>query len=317
MIKKMLMLFAIVALSDALSCAGGNHVFAGEWQEDFNLAGRKLTHTGESEYFVLMPGFQTVLESGKGKLTITVLDETKKINGIITRVVEERELQKGRLSEVSRNFLAMDPKTGDVFYFGEEVDIYVKGKVAHHSGTWKAYENRNKPGLIMPGKPEVGMKYYQEQSPGIAMDRAEVISISETVKTPAGKFKNCLKTRESSKIEGVDHEYKTYAPRIGLVEKQDLKLIRYGYLRGKDTSSLGKFHMSENKPQSDPPVAKISREKATEIALKKVPGNVTSVSIEKKRGKKVYVVEIIEKSSGGEVDVLVDMESGKVLGTER
>lgn len=72
-----------------------------------------------------------------------------------------------------------------------------------------------------------------------------------------------------------------------------------------------------NKPRLDQPVAKISGEKATEIALKKVPGNVTSVVIERKRGKNVYVVEIIEKSSGGEVDVLVDMKTGKVLGTER
>jgi uncharacterized membrane protein YkoI len=79
----------------------------------------------------------------------------------------------------------------------------------------------------------------------------------------------------------------------------------------------GLLAAAENKPKPSAPVVKISREKATEIALKKVPGNVTSVSIERKLGKNVYVVEIIEKSSGGEVDVLVDMESGKVLGTER
>ena len=72
-----------------------------------------------------------------------------------------------------------------------------------------------------------------------------------------------------------------------------------------------------SKSQSDQPVAKISGDKATEIALKEVPGQVTSLEIERKLGKNVYVVEIIEKSSGEEVDVLVDMETGKVLGTER
>jgi hypothetical protein len=127
MIRKTYLVFTTTALLTALYYVEGNHVFAKDWQEEFNIAGRKLTHTGESKYFVLMPGFQTVLASRKEKLTITVLDETKKINGIITRVVEERELQKGKLSEVSRNFMAMDPKNGDVFYFGEEVDIYVKG----------------------------------------------------------------------------------------------------------------------------------------------------------------------------------------------
>jgi uncharacterized membrane protein YkoI len=48
-----------------------------------------------------------------------------------------------------------------------------------------------------------------------------------------------------------------------------------------------------------------------------VPGNVTEVVIEKKRGKKVYVVEIIEKGSGAEVDVFVDIETGEVVGTDR
>jgi hypothetical protein len=31
----------------------------------------------------------------------------------------------------------------------------------------------------------------------------------------------------------------------------------------------------------------------------------------------VYVVEIIEKGSGEEVDVFVDIETGKVVGTDR
>ena len=86
----------------------------------------------------------------------------------------------------------------------------------------------------MPGNPAVGMKYYQELAPGVAMDRAEVISISETVKVPAGEFKNCLKTEESSKIE-TPKEYKIYAPGIGLVQDQDMKLISYGYVKEKSS----------------------------------------------------------------------------------
>ena len=233
MIKKMHQFFAIAAFLTVLSCVGGNHVFAGDWQEEFNISSRKLTHTGKSKYFNLMPGFQTVLESPEEKITITVLDETKKINGIITRVVEERELKNGKLAEISRNFFAMDPKTGDVFYFGEDVDDYEKGKIVDHAGSWKAFEKGNKPGLIVPGNPEVGMKYYQEQAPGVAMDRAEVVSISETVRTPAGEFKNCLKIRETSKTEGAAEEYKTFAPGIGLVHKEDMKLISHGYEKGK------------------------------------------------------------------------------------
>jgi len=233
-IQKLNLVFAITALLTALSsCVSISpqdvNVSPEDWKEEFNIADRKLTHTGESRYFILSPGFQTILASQNAKLIITVLDETKEINGIPTRVVEEREEINGELYEISRNFFAIDQETGDVFYFGEEVDFYDKGNIVRHSGAWLAYENGNQPGLIMPGTPEVGMKYYQELAPGIALDRAEVISISETFKTPAGEFENCLATEESSKIEAAI-EYKTYAPGIGLIQDQSMTLVSYGYI---------------------------------------------------------------------------------------
>jgi uncharacterized membrane protein YkoI len=64
------------------------------------------------------------------------------------------------------------------------------------------------------------------------------------------------------------------------------------------------------------PANKITQEQASEVALKVVPGKVTDITIEKKRGRNVYVVEIIAEKGGVETDVLVDIESGRVLGTE-
>jgi uncharacterized membrane protein YkoI len=63
--------------------------------------------------------------------------------------------------------------------------------------------------------------------------------------------------------------------------------------------------------------AKISKEQASQNALQAMPGKVSDVSIERKLGKNVYVVEIIAEKDGEELDVLVDMDSGKVLGIER
>lgn len=63
--------------------------------------------------------------------------------------------------------------------------------------------------------------------------------------------------------------------------------------------------------------AKISKDQAGQNALQAVPGKVSDVSIERKGGKNVYVVEIIADKDGEEVDVLVDMDSGKVLGADR
>jgi uncharacterized membrane protein YkoI len=64
-----------------------------------------------------------------------------------------------------------------------------------------------------------------------------------------------------------------------------------------------------------PPVAKISEEQATKIALERIPGKVTDVKIERKRGKNVYVVEI-QTPDRGEVDVFVDIQTGRIIGTD-
>jgi uncharacterized membrane protein YkoI len=82
-------------------------------------------------------------------------------------------------------------------------------------------------------------------------------------------------------------------------------------------SAYADADIAGNKPQVIAIAAKISEEKAKEIALKEIPGNITSVVIEKQLGKNVYVVEIIEKSSGEEVDVFVDIDTGEVVGTDR
>jgi hypothetical protein len=220
---------AVVPLAAALGLGASPAAFQ-EWQEDFNLADRTLSDTGESMYFVLQPGFRTVLASGDTTLTITVLDETKEINGTVTRVVEEREEKGGQLAEVARNFFAIDQTTGDVFYFGEEVDEYTAGGVSH-PGSWVADASGNRPGLIVPGTPQVGMKYYQELAPGVAMDRAVVISTSAGCSTPAGTFDNCVVTEETSGLEPAAVENKMYAPGIGLVQDQSLRLIDHGYVR--------------------------------------------------------------------------------------
>jgi hypothetical protein len=79
----------------------------------------------------------------------------------------------------------------------------------------------------MPGKPEAGMKYYQEVAPGVAEDRAEVISTSQTANVPAGRFQNVLKTEETTPLEPGELENKFYAPGIGLIMEEEFELVRY------------------------------------------------------------------------------------------
>jgi hypothetical protein len=201
-----------------------------DWQENFDISTCTMLTEGKNEYIILEPGFQLVLEGGNEVLKITVLDETESVDGILTRVVEEREWKNGELIEVSRNYFALCDKTNDVYYFGEEVDMYQGGKLSSHGGAWRFGEDSARYGLIMPGKPNLGMKYYQEIAPGVAMDRAEVVSLEDELQTPAGNFTNSLKTMEGTALNPMESEFKIYAPGVGLIQDQGLLLTSYGFI---------------------------------------------------------------------------------------
>jgi hypothetical protein len=200
-------------------------VLAQTWQTAFPVDLNALVTEGEAPYFSLKPGHQSTFKSAGGTLVITVLNETLDVGGVTTRVVEEREWKGADLVEVSRNYFAMDPKTGDVYYFGEDVDEYKKGKVVSHEGSWRHGAAGATFGLMMPGKPVVGMKFYNEQAKGVAMDRAEVVSVTDTLTTPAGSFDRCVKTRETTPLEKFAREYKLYAPGVGLIKDGDMVLV--------------------------------------------------------------------------------------------
>jgi hypothetical protein len=220
-----LLIVSLTFFSDAQT--NGQKQNDDSWTTDFSLDKNELTHTGRNPYFILEAGYSLVLSDGREQLTITVLDETKTVDGVETRIVEERETKDGKLTEVSRNFFAISKRTNSVYYFGEDVDIYKDGKIANHEGGWLAGVNGAKFGLMMPGLPLLKARFYQEIAPDVAMDRAEIISMNETLKTPAGEFKNCLKTEESTPLE-TGKEYKYYAPNIGIIQDGSLKLIKYG-----------------------------------------------------------------------------------------
>jgi hypothetical protein len=143
-------------------------------------------------------------------------------------VVEEKEVAEGQTVEVSRNYFAISKRTTDVFYFGEDVDTYKNGRVSGHEGSWLSGVAGGRFGLGMPATPLLGARYHQEVAPGTAMDRAEIVSLTETLETPAGKFENCLQTEETSALEG-GKEYKLYVAGIGLIRDAGLKLTKHGY----------------------------------------------------------------------------------------
>ncbi len=202
----------------------------------FRLQDCRFETTGRNPYFILQPGRQLVLEGEDEDATvtvfITVLWETRDIvlniggrsRTVRTRVVEEREFADGELKEVSRNFFAGCAKTNDVFYFGEDVDIYEGGEIVSHDGAWLAGDGAM-PGIVMPGTFLLGSRYFQEIAPGIALDRAEHVAMGVTVRTPFGVLEDCVVVRETSPLEPGSESMKAYCPRIGLAIDDVVQLI--------------------------------------------------------------------------------------------
>ena len=148
---KKTLLFLVVAFFGVMSVAAQIKSTGKAFTEAMMQDTCEFTSTGRNAYFILEPGYQLTLEDKTGgRLVITVLNDTKKIGNVETRVVEENESKNGKTVEISRNFYGFCRQTSSVYYFGEEVDIYKGGKIANHEGSWIAL-GKNKAGIFSPG----------------------------------------------------------------------------------------------------------------------------------------------------------------------
>lgn len=271
------------------------------WQDNFFVDRFTLVSKGKNRYWSLNPGSYVVLGNvepdGGEFVVISVLDETEMVDGVETRVIEEREYEDGKLVEVSRNFFAMAKETKDIFYYGEDVDEYEDGKLESHSGAWRAGEDDARAGLYMPGEPVVGKRYYMEIKPGVAMDRAEIFEIDATVETPDGTFDHCLIVTETSPLEEGDESYKRYAPNVGMIFDDGLELYRHG--RRFPSEEFMEFRI----PERDMPVrpARIVRELHP-------TGVIREVQVELHQDHVRYAVETFVDGKQWDVEVTNDGE---------
>lgn len=209
---------------------------------EYDLRSRHFKPNGRNPYFDLRPGYQLILmgeEDGELlEVQITVLDEKRLFEielpsgtlRVRARVIEERETADGELTEISRNYFARDVRTNDIFYFGEEVDIYEDGEVVAHDGAWLAGVDGAMPGIIMPGTFLLGARYFQEVAPGVALDRAEHTEMEATVATPAGTFHRCVVVVETTPLEPGAESLKVYRRGVGLVQDDVLQLVWSGFV---------------------------------------------------------------------------------------
>ena len=74
----------------------------------------------------------------------------------------------------------------------------------------------------MKAHPAVGDFYRQEFDLGNAEDFADTLSLGASVRVPAGSFRNCLQSRETTPLETDLLEDKFYAPGVGNVLTVDV-----------------------------------------------------------------------------------------------
>jgi hypothetical protein len=220
----------LVALSLAASLALSGQT-ARDFQKTFSVEKKNLGIRGDNPYFPLTPGYQLSYRHGSATDTLTVLSDTTTIDGVQVRIVEDREESKGRLVELTRDYYAIDAASNDVYYFGEDVDVYKNGKIVGHEGAWRSGVNGAHFGLMMPGNPKSGQRFYQEVAPGVGMDRAEILSDNDKITTPAGAFDHCVHVVETTDMEKGAADHKLYAPGVGQVKDGNLVLIRHTALR--------------------------------------------------------------------------------------
>jgi hypothetical protein len=199
-----------------------------DWQNSFAVDKKTLGVKGSNPYFPLTPGYRLSYKHGSDTDVVTVLNETRMIDGVECRVAEDREEKNGQLVELTHDYYAIDPATNDVYYMGEDVDVYKNGKVVGHEGAWLSGVKGAKFGMMLPGQPKAGQKFYQEQATGVGMDRIEIKSTTEKVATPAGTFDNCILVEETTPLEKTAKDHKWYVKGIGAVRDAQMLLVSYG-----------------------------------------------------------------------------------------
>jgi hypothetical protein len=217
-------LFVMIFIWGCSSSTGGRHV-----DTTYNpvIDPANFVDAVDNQYFPLVPGttfdyVETITEGTEvttQDIAVTVTHDTKVILGVTCTVVHDVATQEGTIVEDTYDWYAQDTD-GNVWYFGEDTKAYEIGSTTPDTeGSWEAGVNNAKPGIVMHGHPEdyINVVYRQEYLPGVAEDKAEVLSVTESAAVPYGTFENCVMTKDYSDIEPDVIEHKLFAPGIGQV----------------------------------------------------------------------------------------------------
>src|SRR5712691_8959560 len=181
----------------------------------------------DNPMFPLTPGTTLVYSGTKdGKQAIDLFapsQQTAVIDGVTTRIVQDRGYLNGLLEERTSDYYAQD-RCGNVWYFGEDTATLDKhGNVISTEGSFHAGVDGAQPGVFMQAQPQVDRRFRQEWYSGHAEDTFKAIDLSTPISVPYGSFENALLTEESTALEPAVLDNKYYVQGIGEVEELAVK----------------------------------------------------------------------------------------------
>ena len=172
----------------------------------------------DNSYWPMTPGTVWIYREAEGdgeeqRVEVRVTHRRKRVLGIDATVVHDVVSKNGEVKEDTFDWYAQD-RWGNVWYLGERTTEYRKGG-ASTEGSWEAGVDGAEPGVILPGRPRVGMAYRQEYYAGEAEDAGEILSLDGRVDVPYGSFDHVLVTKDFTPLEPDVIERKFYATGVG------------------------------------------------------------------------------------------------------
>lgn len=175
--------------------------------------------------------YEAETEDGDELIHVTPLEETREINGVVCRAVQDivwlevdsdgdGDDDEYVVIEDTIDYFAQD-SAGNVWYFGEISTNYEDGFVTDLDGSWFAGENDAHAGIIMQAVPEVGVPYRQEFLPFEAEDIGTVVDLNGEADVEYGFFEHCLVIQDSTPIDPEADEHKFFAAGVGMVMEVD------------------------------------------------------------------------------------------------
>lgn len=189
---------------------------------------RDFTPNVTNAWFPLTPGHVLVYTGEKDRIpAIDIFSPTRRtrvIDGVRTRVVEDRLYTKGFLGERTSDYYAQD-HCGNVWYFGEDTaDLNRQGKITSRSGSFHAGVHGAQPGVFMQANPQIGREFRQEWAPGQAEDQYHALDFTSSATVPFGRFqRTLLRTTETTALEPGVLDNKYYLRGVGTLLETTVK----------------------------------------------------------------------------------------------